>query len=107
MNNITVQEILESPFKYENMLVHATYRTNWRNYGNRMGQDKAYFTGRISFISTSIIQIENATGGINVPHGYFISIVQATLPIDYSKIAYENFELKNKISRLKELLEGK
>lgn len=105
MKNITVQEILESPFEYENMLVHVKYRTSWRNRGNRMSQDEAYFTGKISFINTSAIQIENTTGRINVPHGYFVSIVQAMPDIDYSKIAYENFELKNKISELKKLLE--
>lgn len=105
MKNITVEQILESPFSYENMLVHVIYKTYWKNKGNQIRQEKVYFTGRISFISTSVIQIANDASVSTIPIGYFVSIVQAMPDIDYSKIAYENFELKHKISELKKLLE--
>ena len=107
MNNITVEKILENPFKYEDMLVHVKYRTYWQNKGNQMRQETVCFTGRLSFISTSLFQIEKSGAVVTVPLGYFIEIIEAMPPIDYSRLAYENYELKNKISRLKELLEAK
>jgi hypothetical protein len=107
MKNITVEEILESPYSYEDMLVHVKYRTHWYydKRQNVMRQDEAYYTGRILFISSSRIEIGKAGWGITVPIGYFISITQAEEPLDFSKIAYENFQLKHTISKLKELLE--
>jgi hypothetical protein len=68
------------------MLVHVTYKTYWQNKGNQMRQEKVYFTGRIMFISTSLIQIDNGRAVVTVPLKYFISIVQAMPDIDYSKI---------------------
>lgn len=98
---ISVEEILESPFSYENMLVHVKYKTFWRNMGNQMRQEEVYYTGRISFISTSIIQIANDHSVITVPLGYFIWIEKAGDPPLVHILAKENFELKHKISELK------
>ena len=105
MKKITVDEILKSPFSYGGMLVHVVYKTYWRNMGNEVRQDKAYFTGRITFISTSWIYISNGISEIHVPVGYFIRIDQAEEPPLVHILAKENIELRCKIAELKKLLE--
>jgi hypothetical protein len=107
MKNITVEEILESPYQYEDMLVHVKYRTGWYydKKKNVMRQDEAYYTGRILFITSSKIQIGKAVCGITVPIGYFIWILQADDPPLLQILAKENCELKHTINQLKALLE--
>ena len=103
--NITVEQILENPFNYEDMLVHVTYKTNWQNLGNEMRQETANYTGRISFISTRLMQIKRNDGTITVPLGHFISITKAD-DKEIMQLVKENMELKTKLNRLTTVILG-